>query len=175
MDSTQIFTASRKVKGGRVLRTAYHVTSVPHELTDSEKGSRWMAEFGAAITKVERVKIGSHTFLTDEPVDWASPYIIWDTYTVITTTWGQCCIVEFQDGYHEVQGIVFSTLATLGRKMECRTLGTWRKYGQKRGHGMKWLRMMAAAGQCKSPESGRDICPAEAYDRMGGGTKFNAA
>jgi hypothetical protein len=45
-----------------------------------------------------------------------------------------------------------------GLRGKSMTLGTWRKYGGKRGHGMAYLRALTGMGRCTSPESGRDIC-----------------
>ena len=169
---TNKFITSRK-SHGRVFLTQWRIVTGPCELTEEHKTSRWFKAFGSAITKVEKVSVQSDMLLTGPTstvkteAEWAEhAKVIWaDVFTIVHTSHGSACIVNFTGG-SEVSGFIGRRLK--GRD-KAKTLGTWRKYGSKRGHGMSWLRAMAGQKLCTSPESGRDICPGEAYDRLAEG------
>lgn len=151
-------------KRGRTPSTwAYRMESEPSELSAEQKASRWYAAFGESVIEVTRVRVAIEMLFGGKAQDWSSKSVCWDTYTVVCTAFGFACIVDFKDG-SEVQGFI----AAASGKAPCMTLGTWRKYRAKRGHGMAWLRIHAALGLCKSPEKGRDVCPAEAYAALAG-------
>jgi len=137
-------------------------------LTDEHKSSRWFKAVGSLITRVEKVSVQSDMLLEGyapkTEAEWAEhAKLIWPTtYTVIHTAKGSACVVDFQSG-SDIAGVIVSR----GRKPKALTLGTWRKYGSKRGHGMAWLRAEFGLGRCTSPEAGRDVCAGEAYGRLG--------
>jgi len=169
--TTQTFTSSRK-KHDHTFYTQWRVTTSPGELTEAHKASRWYAAFGSDITKVERVSVQSEMLLEGRPAkteaDWAdhAKAIRPSIYTVVHTRYGNACIVDYQNDYSDVAGVIVSRPRGKAKSL---TLGTWKKYGSKRGHGMAWLRAMAGQKFCTSPDSGRDICPAEAYNRLSEG------
>ena len=166
---TVTFPVSRKMNG-HVFHEQWRVTTSPGELTEAHKSSRWYADFGSEITKVEKVEVlaqYSEGVKTEE--EWAEharhrggP----SKYTVVTTPYGSTCIVDFVNNWSDVCGAIINRP---GKRAKALTVGTSRKYGQKRGHGMAWLLAMAGQKRCTSPRSGRDVCPAEAYNRLSEG------
>lgn len=168
--TTQTYTSSRK-KHGRTFYTQWRVTSSPGELTEAHKASRWYAAFGAEITRVERVSVQSDMLLEGRSAkteaEWADHAAhLASNYTVVHTRYGKACIVDYQNDYSDVAGVVVSRPRGKAKSL---TLGTWKKYGAKRGHGMAWLRAMYGQKSCTSPEAGQNICPAEAYNRLSEG------
>jgi len=173
---TQTFITSRK-KFDRTFLTQWRVTSQPAELTEAQKATRWYQVIGQSILAVTKVSVQSELHLEGHALkteaDWEdhAKRIFPETYTVIHTAHGTACIVQFEVA--TIQGI---TMNGGGRsKPKAFTLGTWRKYGSKRGHGMAYLRAMAGMGRCTSPESGRDICEFEAWVRLTTGGYSEAA
>lgn len=160
--TTHEFETVRTIKRtGHVSRMAYHVEISSAELPESVKNDRWYKVLAPFITKVEQwavqSDIGGHAH------NWAEKAkLVWPDRTfVVHTKFGTATIVMFRDG-SAIQGITVH-----GRKKaKAYTLGTWRKYGHKRGHGMQQLRAAAGMGLCSSPEAGRDICEWEAVGRL---------
>ena len=158
------FTTSHK-KSGHMFLTQWRVATEPGSLTEAHMGSDWFRAVGAGILGIEKMTI-QHEVLLDGSTpkteeQWAA-CTRFETYTVIHTFHGSACIIDFVDR-SEMGGVVVNG----GRKPKSLTLGTWRKYGDKRGHGMSYLRALAGRGLCTSPERGRDVCRAEAYGRLG--------
>lgn len=180
--TTEIFTTTRKNKNAaavaaamhamglegtnsNVTTTTYKVTSETIELTAQQQTTRWFKAFGHAILSVRKVQIQcAHDKMGE--VDWNSGYLPVDSYIEIETANAIGCIVEFKE-YSDVQGVVLKR--STKRERKAFTLGTWRKYNGKRGHGMAWSRLQVAKGLSTSPETSADICAAQAYDLLAGG------
>lgn len=157
------FITSRS-KHGHIFYTAWRVqVEAISDIPEHMKLCRWYPEFGHMIKAVRRVKVQSDMYLPEYPDKIISDHSPVDTYIEIETDHAIACIVDFVSGA-DIQGVIVKG----GRKPKSYTLGTWRKYGCKRGHGMGWLRSKFGRGLCKSPESGSDICPAEAYRLLAG-------
>lgn len=135
------------------------LTSVPEEM----RKDRWFQYVGAHILKVTKVTVRSDMFMPEYPRE--IPSHNWgDSYIEIQTALGTACVVQFK-GHSDIQGVVLNN----GRKTpKAHTMGTWRKYGHKRGHGMSWLRYQHAQKTCTSPESGKDMWEHEAYTALTG-------
>lgn len=159
------FISTRK-KSGRTFSTQWRVRTEDSELTEAHKAAAWFTAIGSYVTKVEKVTIQSDILLSGCEPKTAAQWdehakVIWpDVFTVIHTEHGSACIVEYRLG-GQVAGVIAN-----GKSF---TLGTWRKYGIKRGHGMSWLRSEHAQKRCTSPERGSDICEFEAWVRLAKG------
>ena len=173
MESTTTFTTSR-TKHGHVFHTAYHVAVEEAELPETVKQDRWYRVLAPFITKVVRWSVQSDTHLPEFPNhDWAQLAKIHfpDRTYVVHTRFGTATIVEFK-GHSEIQGMTYKSIShefsasRVGHKSKALTLGTWKKYGGKRGHGMQQLRAAYGMGLCTSPESGRDVSEFEAVCRL---------
>lgn len=163
---TQTFTTTRK-KHGHTFSTAWRVAVEASKLAESCKGDRWYKAMAPFITKVEQWSIQSDMLLQGSAVpteaEWAekAKHQWPDKIMVVHTKFGTACITMFQGG-SAISGMTVNG----PRKATSKTLGTWRKYGSKRGHGMGYLRAMAGLGRCTSPEAGRDVCEFEAMCRL---------
>lgn len=170
--TTQKFITNRTKKLGdgttRIFHTMWEVTT--EELSDVPehmKVCRWYPEFGGKIKAVRRVNVRSDIYMPEHPSTEIPSHNWGDTVIEIETDHAIACIVDFTSGA-EVGGVIVKGSARGRGKNLCMTLGTWRKYGHKRGHGMAWIRAKFHQGLCKSPESGSDVCPAEAYATLSG-------
>lgn len=172
--NTQDFTSSR-VKAGHTFYTQYRVITDTAELTETHKASRWFKAFGHQITAVRKVSIASDIFVPGRtPPDFNSKMMPWAHYIEVETPFAIACIVDFYDCPSDVRGLILKD-GRSDKTNTAKTLETWRKYGSKRGLGMSWLRAKHGLGWCKSPESGRDICCAEAYERLATGRQYGVA
>jgi predicted secreted protein len=159
---TTCFITSR-TKHDRTFRTAWRVQVEESELTDKQKNGRWYQVLASFITKVERWSIQSDMLLEGKQApthqEWGEKAKSqWPSCcTVIHTKFGTGVVIQFEGG-SDLQGITVAG----ARKPKALTMGTWRKYGRKRGHGMAYLLAAQGMGLCGSPDSGRDICELEA-------------
>jgi hypothetical protein len=145
--TTQEFITSR-TKHDHVFFTAWRVqTETLSDVPEHMKMCRWFPEFGGKIKAVRKVSIQSDMHLPEFPKSITDKTHM-ETYIEIETDHAIACIVDFVSGA-EVGGVIVKG----GKKCCSKTLGTWRKYGSKRGHGMSWLRAKFGLGLCKSPES----------------------
>lgn len=161
-NTTHEFMTSRS-KHGHTFHTAHYVAITSGvELPESCKQDRWYKVLAPFITRVELWECQQDMHLPEFPKtrDWAANKYPDRTY-VVHTQQGTATIVMFQGG-SAISGITYKS----GRKNKALTLGTWRKYGHKRGHGMQQLRAMFGMGLCTSPEAGRDVCEFEAVCRL---------
>jgi hypothetical protein len=166
---TQTFITSRK-KHGHTFLTAWRVQVESAEIPEAIKFDRWYKVLAPFITKVERWAIQSDIHLPEYPDhNWdEKAKLVWpDRCLVIHTKFGTACVIEFTGG-SAIQGITVNG----ERKPKALTLGTWKKYGSKRGHGMSYLRAMAGLGRCSSPETGSDICEFEAVSWLTQGDAY---
>lgn len=160
-----------RTKFDRTFRTAWRVQVEAAELPESVKKDRWYRVLSPFITKVERwsvqqdMLLDGHSTPTTEQWDEKAKSHWPDRTLVIHTKFGTGCVVLFE-GHSDLQGITVAS----GRKAKAFTMGTWRKYGVKRGHGMQYLRAAAGMGLCGSPEKGRDICELEAVAHLAFGS-----
>jgi hypothetical protein len=168
------FMTSRTKKIGyqetKTFWTAHYVAiTAGVELPESVKNDRWFKVLAPFITRVELWECQSDMHLPEYPKtrDWAANRFPDRTY-VVHTQYGTATIVMFASG-SAISGITFKNNRSAKRfnqHLKSMTLGTWRKYGGKRGHGMQQLRAMFGMKLCTSPESGRDICEFEAVCRL---------
>lgn len=154
-------------KNNHTFHTAWRVqTEVLSDVPEHMKVCRWYPELSHLIKAVRRVSIQSDVYLPAYPDNTLTENSPVNTYIEIETDHAIACIVDFATGA-EVGGVIVKSGFTLAKR-RAMTLGTWRKYRAKRGHGMAWLRAKFGRGLCKSPESGSDVCPAEAYATLAG-------
>jgi len=164
--TTHEFMTSRSKKIGyretQTFWTAHYVAITQTELPESCKNDRWYKVLAPFITAVELWECQSEMHLPEFPKkrDWAANKHPDRTY-LVHTPYGTATIVMFASG-SAISGITFKS----GRKNKALSLGTWRKYGSKRGHGMQQLRAMYGMKICTSPDSGRDVCEFEAVCRL---------
>jgi hypothetical protein len=166
MDNTTHDFTTTRTRRGHTSSYAYHVVVEAAELPESVKKDRWYKVLAPFITKVERWSVQSD--IGGHAHNWAElAKSIWpDRPYVIHTKFGTAAVVVFES-CSALQGIM---VRGSGRKSKAHTMGTWRKYGTKRGHGMAYLRAAAGMGLCSSPESGRDISEFEAVSYLAFGT-----
>jgi hypothetical protein len=158
-----------RVKHNHTFYTGWSYTVESAEIPEALKFDRWYKAFGDKIIAVRRVTVQQEMSLNGEMPNFNTHFCPKETYLEVETATAIACIVEFVSG-SDVQGVIVKG----GRKAKSHTLGTWRKYGCKRGHGMAWLRAKQGLKQCTSPESGSDICPGRAYEMLGSANAWAA-
>lgn len=126
------------------------------------KAHRWYQEVGAHITKVCKVTVSRAMMYPSEGEMKTAEHTYPQTYIEVHTQYGRACVTDFT-GQSELSGFV-------GNDGTARNIGTWKKYGRVRGHGVAWMyAQKSGRGNRRVNANSRKCelaCLAEVYARL---------